>query len=127
MPFQLDAWIPCSRKRRGVGGGAGPLPSEIAKGRIYGCIFDDLVGLKQRDDVGIDQILFETDYPHSDGTFPHSRKVAHSMFAAVGMNAGVLQGASRQRDRGLRPPALRDHRVSPAVSHQPTGPSTRSR
>ena len=73
--------------RRGGVGGEGPLPSEIAKGRIFGCIFDDLVGLKQREDVGIDQILFETDYPHSDGTFPHSRKVAHSMFAAVGMNA----------------------------------------
>ena len=54
---------------------------------MYGCIFDDLVGLKQRHEVGVDQILFETDYPHSDGTFPHSRKVAHSMFAAAGLTA----------------------------------------
>ena len=68
-------------------GGDGVLPSELVRGRVYGCIFDDLVGLKQRHDIGIDQILFETDYPHSDGTFPHSRKVAHSMFSAVGMNA----------------------------------------
>ena len=87
MPFQLERMDSVFKEGRGGVGGAGPLPSEIAKGRIYGCIFDDLVGLKQRDDVGIDQILFETDYPHSDGTFPHSRKVAHSMFAAVGMNA----------------------------------------
>ena len=29
-------------------GGDGPLPSEIVRGRVYGCIFDDLVGLKQR-------------------------------------------------------------------------------
>ncbi|MYA86292.1 MAG: amidohydrolase family protein, partial [Acidimicrobiaceae bacterium] len=85
----------CTGGRGGVGGD-GPLPSEIVQGRVFGCIFDDLVGLKQRADVGIDQILFETDYPHSDGTFPHSRKVAHSMFAAVGMDAGecykVLRG-----------------------------------
>jgi hypothetical protein len=38
---------------------------------VYGCVFDDLVGLKWREDVGVDNILFETDYPHSDGTFPH--------------------------------------------------------
>ncbi len=73
-----------------------PLPSDIVAGRVFGCIFDDLVGLKQRHDVGIDQILFETDYPHSDGTFPHSRQVAHEMFTAVGMNAAdcykVLRG-----------------------------------
>ncbi|MFN3217001.1 MAG: amidohydrolase family protein [Acidimicrobiales bacterium] len=87
MPFQLERMDSVYREGRGGVGGDGLLPSEIVKGRVYGCIFDDLVGLKQRDDVGIDQILFETDYPHSDGTFPHSRKVAHDMFAAVGMNA----------------------------------------
>ena len=61
--------------------------SEQVKGRVYGCVFDDLVGLKWREDVGVDNILFETDYPHSDGTFPHSRKIARELFAAAGMNA----------------------------------------
>ena len=37
--------------------------------------------------VGLDHILFETDYPHSDGTFPHSRKIAHELFSAAGMDA----------------------------------------
>jgi len=96
MPFQLERMDSVYREGRGGVGGDGLLPSELVRGRVYGCIFDDLVGLKQRDDVGIDQILFETDYPHSDGTFPHSRKVAHDMFAAVGMNgtdcAKVLRG-----------------------------------
>ena len=54
---------------------------------MYGCVFDDLHGLISRDDVGLDHILFETDYPHSDGTFPHSRKIAHELFEAAGMNA----------------------------------------
>ena len=96
MPFQVERMDSVFREGRGGVGGEGPLPSEIVRGRVFGCIFDDLVGLKQRHDVGIDQILFETDYPHSDGTFPHSRKVAHSMFAAVGMDAAecykVLRG-----------------------------------
>ena len=76
MPFQMERMDSVFREGRGGVGGSGPLPSEIAKGRIFGCIFDDLVGLKQRDDVGIDQILFETDYPHSDSTWPHSEDTA---------------------------------------------------
>ena len=87
MPFQLERMDAVWKEGRGGVGGEGRLPSEQVRGRVYGCIFDDLVGLKQRHEVGVDQILFETDYPHSDGTFPHSRKVAHSMFAAAGMDA----------------------------------------
>ncbi|MET1049482.1 MAG: amidohydrolase family protein, partial [Acidimicrobiales bacterium] len=95
MPFQLErmdaVW---ADGRGGVGGPV--LPSEQVKGRVYGCVFDDLVGLKARHDVGLSQILFETDFPHSDGTFPHSRKVAHGLFAAAGMDAhecyAVLRG-----------------------------------
>jgi predicted TIM-barrel fold metal-dependent hydrolase len=84
MPFQLERMD--SVWKEGRGGVGGPiLPSEQARGRVYGCIFDDVFGLKVRDEVGVDQILFETDYPHSDGTFPHSRKVAHELFTAAGM------------------------------------------
>src|SRR5687767_4664944 len=86
MPFQLERMD--SVWRDGVGGvDVTNAPSEQVRGRVFGCVFDDLIGLKCRDDVGVDQILFETDYPHSDGTFPHSRKVAHDLFAAAGMNA----------------------------------------
>lgn len=86
LPFQLErmdnVW------RDGVGGVECPTsPSEQVRGRVWSCIFDDLTGLKNRDEIGIERILFETDYPHSDGTFPESRKVARKLFAAAGMNA----------------------------------------
>ncbi len=87
MPFQIERMDSVFRDGRGGVGGSGPLPSEIVQGRVYGCIFDDLVGLEQRHSVGVSQILFETDFPHSDGTFPHSRKVAHGLFAQARMNA----------------------------------------
>jgi predicted TIM-barrel fold metal-dependent hydrolase len=87
MPFQLERMDAVFRDGRGGVGGSGPLPSEQVRDRVFGCVFDDTVGLRLRDQVGVDQILFETDYPHSDGTFPHSRKVAHDMFVEVGMNA----------------------------------------
>ncbi len=97
MPFQLERMDSVWREGRGgVGGDGSKLPSESVRGRVYGCVFDDLFGLKSRDEVGVDHILFETDYPHSDGTFPHSRKIAHEMFVAAGMDADdcykVLRG-----------------------------------
>ncbi len=61
-------------------------PSSYARGRIWGCIFDDQHGLVARDAVGMESILFETDYPHSDGTFPRSREVAHRLCAGAGLN-----------------------------------------
>ncbi len=86
MPFQLErmdaVW------RDGVGGVEFPVaPSEQVKGRVWSCVFDDLTGLKNRQEMGTEMILFETDFPHSDGTFPHSRKVAHELFSRAGMNA----------------------------------------
>jgi predicted TIM-barrel fold metal-dependent hydrolase len=51
-------------------------PSEYYYESIYGCFFDDAHGLKSLDSVGVDNITFETDYPHSDSTWPHSLKVA---------------------------------------------------
>ena len=35
------------------------LPSSYIPGRIYGCIFDDLHGLRCRDEIGRNHILFE--------------------------------------------------------------------
>ena len=82
-------------------------------GRIYGCIFDDEVGLANRDVIGMDQICFETDYPHADSTFPHSKKVAEEICAQAGLNDEesykLLRG---QRHQGLRPGALRHHEVA---------------
>lgn len=40
--------------------------------QVYGCFFDDLAGLAARDVIGIDQIAFETDYPHQDTTWPNT-------------------------------------------------------
>jgi len=87
MPFQLERMDAVWRDGRGDVDNVKILPSEQVKGRVYGCVFDDLHGLINRDAVGTDHILWETDYPHSDGTFPHSRKIAHELFTAAGMNA----------------------------------------
>jgi predicted TIM-barrel fold metal-dependent hydrolase len=50
----------------------GRKPSEIFKQHVITCFIDDKFGLKNRDDVGIDMITWECDYPHSDSVWPHS-------------------------------------------------------
>ena len=35
--------------------------------------------------IGMDQICFETDYPHADSTFPHSKKVATDICTQAGL------------------------------------------
>jgi predicted TIM-barrel fold metal-dependent hydrolase len=61
-------------------------PSEYLAGRIYGAIFDDETGLKNHEAIGIDQICFETDYPHADSTFPESRETLAGLAERAGLN-----------------------------------------
>jgi predicted TIM-barrel fold metal-dependent hydrolase len=60
-------------------------PSSYARGHVYGCIFDDLTGLRQRDVIGMNQIMIEIDFPHADSTFPHTEKVVGELAAAAGL------------------------------------------
>ena len=53
---------------------------------MFGCIFDDLQGLIDRDAVGIGQIMIETDFPHKDSTYPHSEKVISGLVKAAGLD-----------------------------------------
>jgi predicted TIM-barrel fold metal-dependent hydrolase len=55
-------------------------PSEYYKRHVYSCFFKDTVGISLIDRIGVDNVMFETDYPHQDGTFPHSKKVADELF-----------------------------------------------
>lgn len=89
MPYLLEradiVW------RDGVGAIDLPRPpSSYVPGRVYGCIFDDQHGLDSRDAVGMGSILFETDYPHADGTWPESQAVAHRLCVTAGMGADEI-------------------------------------
>lgn len=57
-------------------------PSTYFHRNIWGCFFKDQTGIDMRHKIGIDRITFETDYPHSDSTWPDTRAVV----------AGLLDG-----------------------------------
>lgn len=58
-------------------------PSTYFYRQVYGCFFKDRHGLESLDRVGIDNITFETDYPHTDSTWPDTKAVAEEMMAGL--------------------------------------------
>lgn len=77
-------------------------PSEIVRDQIH-CSFQNDPGcLLTRKRLSVENFLFATDYPHSEGTFPYSRKIVDEMFdmvpdmteeeraAVLGMNAAKM-------------------------------------
>ena len=61
-------------------------PSSYIPNHIWGCIFDDEIGLKNRDIIGMNQICFEVDFPHADTTFPNTLNVATTICEEAGLS-----------------------------------------
>ncbi|HEY2085246.1 MAG TPA: amidohydrolase family protein [Mycobacterium sp.] len=49
---------------------SGKLPSEVFREHFLTCFISDPVGVRLRHDIGIDNIAWEMDYPHSDSMWP---------------------------------------------------------
>ena len=52
----------------------GVRPSEMFVDHIFGCFIEDESGLEARHRIGVSQIMWESDYPHADSAWPHSRE-----------------------------------------------------
>jgi predicted TIM-barrel fold metal-dependent hydrolase len=48
-------------------------PSEVLKRNFWFCTLDDPSTIDTRHRIGVENILFETDYPHGDGTWPDTQ------------------------------------------------------
>jgi predicted TIM-barrel fold metal-dependent hydrolase len=55
-------------------------PSTYYRDHVHSCFFKDAVGVELLHHVGEDNVMFETDYPHQDGTWPHSPQAAAEQF-----------------------------------------------
>lgn len=56
------------------------LPSQQARENFLFCFIDDKAGVTQRDVIGIDNITWECDYPHSDSTWPQAPEAVAKHF-----------------------------------------------
>src|SRR5205807_3964874 len=87
IPFLLERLDSVWSERPGYGGvrHLSAPPSSYLKDRVFGCVFDDVVGLQLRDRIGMEQIMFETDYPHGDSTWSNSLAVLEKIVSAAGL------------------------------------------
>jgi predicted TIM-barrel fold metal-dependent hydrolase len=58
-------------------------PSTYYYRQVFGCFFRDRHGIESLQSVGVDNTTFETDYPHTDSTWPHTKKVAQELMAGL--------------------------------------------
>src|SRR5262249_32604098 len=71
-------------------------PSEYVKRQIHVSFMDDPVAIAAREIVGVDTLMWGNDYPHAEGTYPHSREAVDTLFSSVPANArrSILGGTA---------------------------------
>ncbi len=82
IPYVLERADKVWDENRGWGGVADKVkepPSTYYYRSMFPCFFDDSYGLENLEKVGISNAVFETDYPHSDSTWPHTKEVAEKL------------------------------------------------
>jgi predicted TIM-barrel fold metal-dependent hydrolase len=68
-------WTKCELKDR---------PSVYLKRQVFATFMEDPVGLRERDHIGIDNVMWASDYPHSETTWPNSKSLTDEWFTEYG-------------------------------------------
>ena len=61
----------------------GMRPSDFFHRNVFLSFQEDAVGIRLRDVIGVDNLMWGSDYPHSESTFPQSRKFLAEILAGV--------------------------------------------
>ena len=61
----------------------GLLPSDYWKRNMFVEFMEDDLGVQLRDRIGVENMLWGSDYPHAEATFPRSQQFLQRMFASV--------------------------------------------
>jgi predicted TIM-barrel fold metal-dependent hydrolase len=54
-------------------------PSDVLRRNFWFCMIDDPSTVCTRHTIGVENIVFESDYPHGDGTWPDTQHVMHAL------------------------------------------------
>jgi predicted TIM-barrel fold metal-dependent hydrolase len=61
----------------------GMLPSDFFHRNIVVSFQEDAIGIRLRDVIGVDNMMWGSDYPHSESTFPQSRRILAEILKGV--------------------------------------------
>jgi len=82
-------------------------PSHYMARQIHGTFQDDPVALRNLPATGVAALLWGSDFPHAEGTFPHSRRTVRQLFADVDpADAAEIVGGTAVRLFGFDPHVL---------------------
>jgi hypothetical protein len=100
------------------------LPSQVFREHIYNCFIDDKAGIRMRDLVGVETIMWECDYPHSDTTWPNAPEILWASLAGVPddeINAMTHGNAMRAFEWDFRPARPRERCTVAALRAEAVG------
>ena len=95
--------------RSGYGLGWDLRPAEVLLRNFWFCTLDDPSTISTRHRIGVENILFETDYPHGDGTWPHTQQVVSEVYGDLPtdeLRAILCENAARLFRHPLPPVVL---------------------
>ena len=72
----------------------GRTPSEVFREHSLACFISDPTSLKLYQEIGIDIIAFETDYPHSDSLWPDAPECLLEQCNGAGMSDENIEKVS---------------------------------
>jgi predicted TIM-barrel fold metal-dependent hydrolase len=58
-------------------------PSDVLRRNFWFCMIEDASTICTRHTIGVDNILFESDYPHGDGTWPDTQDVIEHVLGSL--------------------------------------------
>jgi predicted TIM-barrel fold metal-dependent hydrolase len=61
----------------------GMRPSDFFHRNVVLSFQEDAIGIRLRDAIGVDNMMWGSDYPHSESTFPRSRQILDEILAGV--------------------------------------------
>ncbi len=77
---RLDHAYVTHRHWSGAGASLTMLPSEYFHRQVYATFMDDQPGIQTRYQAGLENLMWSSDYPHPDSTWPHSVEVIERLF-----------------------------------------------
>ena len=78
----------------------GAMPSDFMRSNVYHSFQEDALGIQMRHVIGVENLMWGSDYPHSESTFPKSLEILDEY---IGGCTGGREGddCGRQTRRGF--------------------------
>ena len=112
------------------------MSSHYVREHVYFSVQYERAVIEERQHVGVDRIMFATDFPYIENEFPNTRPIIDKIYASAGSGPIIASNSSAARPpdplrdregemRNLCGDNLRSHRHG--IDGKPAGGSSRSR